>query len=60
VQPAPLDGVAEDPEWEVDALLDRKKLWNSFFYLVHWKGYDHCEDCWISEDYLENCKELMR
>ena len=59
-QPAALDGVAEDPEWEVDALLDRKKLWGAFYYLVHWKGYDHCEDCWICEDYLENCAGLVR
>lgn len=60
VQPPPLDPMAEDPEWEVDALLSRKRLHASWYYLVHWRGYDHCEDVWICEDYLGNCRDLMR
>lgn len=59
-QPAALDVVDGDPEWEVEALLGRKKLWGADYYLVHWKGYDHCEDCWVCVDYLENCMELVR
>lgn len=60
VQPEPLDVVEGDPEWEVDAVLARKKLYNAWYYLVHWKGYDHCEDCWICVDYLDNAMDLVR
>jgi hypothetical protein len=59
-QPPALDAMEGDPEWEVQALLARKRLFNAWYYLVHWKGYDHCEDCWICEDYLQNCTELIR
>ena len=59
-QPAPLENVdGNEDVWEVDALLARKRLWNAWYYLVHWKGYDHCEDAWICEDYLDNCAELV-
>jgi RNase H-like domain found in reverse transcriptase/Integrase zinc binding domain len=59
-QPVAMENVEQDPEWEVDALLARKKLWGAYYYLVHWKGYDHCEDCWICEHYLENAMDLVR
>jgi RNase H-like domain found in reverse transcriptase/Reverse transcriptase (RNA-dependent DNA polymerase)/Integrase zinc binding domain/Aspartyl protease/Chromo (CHRromatin Organisation MOdifier) domain len=49
-----------EPEWEVDVLLARKKLYGKHYYLVHWKGYDHCEDAWIREDFLGNARELVR
>lgn len=58
-QPAALDAVDGEPEWEVDAVLARKQLWGAYYYLIHWKGYDHCEDCWVRDSYLENCAELV-
>ena len=49
-----------EPEWEIDVLLARKKVYGRYYYLVHWKGYDHCEDAWIREEFLGNARELVR
>ncbi len=49
-----------EPEYEVEALLDRKIVRRVVSYLVKWKGYDHCENMWIKRSWLNNAMDLVR
>lgn len=56
--PEPVEIEGED-EWEVEAVLDKRKRRNKIEYLVSWKGYGAEDDTWEPVSNLENCKELV-
>lgn len=60
-EPAPPPVVIEDhEEWEVEAILDWKRLRRKLQYFVHWKGFDISERTWEPEENLSNASELLR
>ena len=64
----PTEWLAEDPLYEVEAILDHaqrpapsktrtKRITTK--YLIKWKGYDHLHNSWEPEANLINCRELL-
>lgn len=49
-----------EPEWEVEDILGKKMLYRQPYYLVKWKGYDHCENMWIRRSALTHAMDLVR
>ena len=58
-QPKEEREISEDQEYEVEEILDVKKEDNGTWFKIKWKGYDHSNDTWESEENL-NCEELEK
>ncbi len=50
----------EQPEFEVDMLLQKRFYRNRVEYLVLWKGYPPHEATWEPLEHLSNAKEAVR
>ena len=48
----------EDPEYEVEEILDSRIINNNIEYLVKWKGYPPEENTWEPLKHLENCQKV--
>lgn len=60
LEPPPQPEIIDDAlEYEVEALLARRKRRGKWQYLVKWKGYADHESSWEPADNLENAQELM-
>ena len=55
-QPVVIDG---EEEYEVEKILNRRKIWGRDKFLVWWKGYTVEADIWEGQENLENAKELV-
>jgi hypothetical protein len=50
----------EEEEWEVEAILDRRKTDRKVEYLVHWKGWPRAYDQWEPKNpNLKNAADLL-
>jgi hypothetical protein len=56
--PAPIT-IDDHEEFEVELILDSKKIRNTVKYLVHWKGYDKQARSWEPYSCLTNCLDLL-
>lgn len=56
----PPEGVTQDVQWEVEAILDRKRKGNAFFYKVKWAG-DWAKDkvTWEPEEHARDADEVF-
>lgn len=58
--PPPPPVIADDHfEWEVECILDHKRLRGQDLYLVKWKGYGDEENTWEPEVNLSNAKRVL-
>ena len=59
--PPPPDPVTIDGEleYEVEAILDSKKFFNTVKYLIHWKGYDKNQRTWEPFSSITNSNKLL-
>ena len=48
-----------EEEWEVEKIINKRKVWGWDKYLVQWKGYTVEEDTWESKENLKNAMELV-
>ncbi len=46
-------------EFEVEKILEKKKIQNKTYYFVKWKGYDYSQSTWEPIDNLLNCNEKI-
>jgi len=46
-------------EWEVEKILNKKKIRGVEKYLVHWKGFMAEHDTWERREDLGNVKEVL-
>jgi hypothetical protein len=46
-------------EYEVERIVDHKKLRNKLRYLVHWAGYGDADDTWEPADALGSCPDAI-
>jgi hypothetical protein len=54
------DADDEEPEYEIEQLVNHKTVEGKDFYLVRWKGYDQDEDTWEPREELEeNASEIL-
>jgi len=48
-----------EKEYEVERLLNKRRRWGKWEYLVRWKRYIVEEDTWEKKENLKNTKELI-
>ena len=46
-------------EWEVEKILNKRKIRRVEKYLVHWKGFMAEQDTWERREDLENAKKVL-
>ena len=46
-------------EWEIEKILNKRKMWKVDRYLVHWKGFIAENHTWEKGEDLRNAKELV-
>jgi len=51
--------VEEVEEWEVEKILNKKKIRGVVKYLIQWKGFIVEGDTWERKENLKNMKELI-
>ena len=51
-----VDGVEE---WEVEKILNKRKIWEVEKYLVYWNSFMAENNTWEKEEDLENVRELV-
>ena len=51
--------VEEVGEWEVEKILNKRKIRGVDKYLMRWKGFTAESDTWEKEEDLKNAKELV-
>jgi hypothetical protein len=51
--------IDNEPEYEVEQILDKKMSWCKPYYLVKWKGYPLHDSTWEPRENLVNCKKLL-
>ena len=56
-QPVVIEG---EEEWEVEKILNKRKIQGKDKYLVRWKGFMAEGDTWESRENLENAGDLVR
>jgi hypothetical protein len=59
VDPPPPVELASGTEWEVEEILNVKRVGKGWKWLVRWKGYGTGDDTWQTEDELGNAKESL-
>jgi len=57
-QPAPVI-IKEEEEWEVERILNKRRMRGKNKYLVCWKGFMAESDTWEGRENLENAKEAV-
>jgi len=58
-QPALLVIIEEEEEYEVEKVINKRKRYGKWEYLVRWKGYMAKEDLWKKETNLKNAREVI-
>ena len=53
-------GSYEETEFEVESIIDHRKILGITEFLVKWKGYPASENTWEPEDHLLNCQQKLR
>jgi len=51
--------IEREEKWEVEKILNKKKVREKDKYLVRWKGFTAEEDTWEGRENLENAQELV-
>lgn len=60
-RPAPVVQATDaEPEWEVEAVLNKRVRGRKTSYLVKWRGYPVEENSWEPEDHLANARQAIR
>ena len=49
-----------EEEWEVEKILNKRKVQGKDKYLVRWKGFTAEGDTWESRENLENVGDLLK
>jgi len=56
-QPVVVEG---EEEWEVEKILNKRKVWGKDKFLVWWKEFMAEGDTWESRENLKNMGDLLR
>jgi len=58
--PPPLVPIDQEPEYEVEEIIDSKLAWGKLRYLVQWKGYDSHKWTWEPPSNLKNASDAIQ
>jgi len=58
-EPLPMPNLADDEEWEVEEIRDRRRFGGETKYLVKWLGWPSEYNQWLSVEDLENAPDLV-
>ena len=47
-------------EYEIDHIVNHRRMGDTLEFLVNWKGYSTSDDTWEPESNLKNCPKLLR
>ena len=59
IKPAPIL-INEEPEWEVEAIMDYREHYGQGQFLVKWKDYPARDNSWEPIEGLEHAKEMVQ
>ena len=51
--------IEEEEEWEVEKIINKRRIWRRNKYLVRWKGCTAEKDTWESKENLKNASDLV-
>jgi len=57
-QPLPVI-IEREEEWEVERILNKRRVWGKDKYLVRWRGFTAESDTWEGRENLKNAKEAI-
>ncbi|OSG36237.1 hypothetical protein R555_24470, partial [Salmonella enterica subsp. enterica serovar Give] len=57
--PPPPVLILDQPEYEVESILDKKTLRGQDYFLVKWKGYPTSDNTWEPKRNLKNASKLI-
>lgn len=55
----PPETIDNEEEWEVEAILNKRRRSGKDEYLVAWKGYPDTENEWVQEEDLEHAQDVL-
>ncbi|QRW26386.1 Retrotransposable element Tf2 protein [Rhizoctonia solani] len=58
-QPPP-ETIEGEEEYKVEKILDSKRQWGKWFYLIKWKGYSPEDSSWEPEELLEHSQDDIK
>ncbi|QRW26690.1 Retrotransposable element Tf2 protein [Rhizoctonia solani] len=56
----PPETIEGEEEYKVKQIIDSKRQWGKWFYLIKWKGYGPEDNSWEPEELLENSQEEIQ
>ena len=58
-EPLPMPNLAEDEEWEVEEIRDKRRIGGETMWLVKWLGWPSEYNQWLDSEALGNAPDLM-
>ena len=55
----PPDLIDDEESYEVEAILNHRRIQNRFQYLIKWQGYPSSENTWEPEQHLTNANQVL-
>ena len=55
----PPELIKNEEEFEIESIIDSKKVGKRTLYRIRWKGYPASDDSWLPESALEHARDAL-